>query len=246
MSKERMLERIQKLGVFSAFIAIAVFLIGTTIAMLVYPNYSFMEQFLSELGTRISVTFESGGSLVKAPYPEIFNVSLIVTGLFLLPFFPFIYVILKPKGLIRKIVQFIVMLSGLTTSLFLIGVGIFDAGMFLGPHIVSALGLYYCTIITSLLWGIGILSLEKESPYKKSKLWIIDPLASLIAMLVGIINTGLFNIHEFFVQTLTMAFYQKLLGYVFAIVFGFVSVRLFFILRSKSKNEIAENNSAKI
>jgi hypothetical membrane protein len=242
MNKEKMLEGIQKLGVYSAFVAIAFFLIGTTIAMLVYPDYSFMEQFLSELGTRVSVTFESGGSLVKAPHPEVFNVSLIITGLFLLPFFPSIFVLLKPKGKIRKIVQFIVMLSGLTTSLFLIGVGIFDAGMFLDSHIVSALGLYYCTIITSLMWGIGVLSLEKESPYKQSKIWLIDPIASLIAMLIGIINTGLFNLNEFFVQTLSMAFYQKMLGYIFILVFGYVAVRLLFIFRNQSEDKSPDNN----
>ena len=133
------------------------------------------------------------------------------------------------------------MLSGLTTSFFIIGVGIFDAGMFLDPHVVSALGLYYCMIITSLLWGIGVLSLDKSSPYKQSKFWLVDPFASAIAMLIGIINTGLFNLHEFFVQTLTMAFYQKMLGYIFIVVFWYVAFRLFFIIRNQNVDNSTNN-----
>ena len=242
MRRERKPMDLRKLSLISAFLAIAVFIIGTTISMLVYPNYSFMEQFLSELGTRVSISFESGGSLTKAPYPEIFNVSLIITGVFLLPFFPSMFLILKPRGFVRKSIQFLIMLSGLTTCFFIIGVGIFDAGMFIDPHVVSALGLYYCMIITSLLWGIGVISLEKDSPYKQSKLWLIDPFASLIAMLIGIINTGLFNFHEFFVQTLSMAFYQKMLGYVFILVFGYVAVRLFFIIRNKNEDKPPSSN----
>ncbi|MHA2255862.1 MAG: hypothetical protein ACXAAM_07310, partial [Candidatus Heimdallarchaeaceae archaeon] len=87
MKRERKQIDLKKLSLISAFLAMAVFIIGTTISMLVYPNYSFMEQFLSELGTRVSISFE-GGELTKALYPEIFNVSLIITGVFLLPFFP--------------------------------------------------------------------------------------------------------------------------------------------------------------
>ncbi|MCG3219955.1 MAG: DUF998 domain-containing protein [Candidatus Heimdallarchaeota archaeon] len=246
MKRESLSLDFQKLGLISAFIAITVFLVGTTISMIVFPTYSFMEQYFSELGPRITGTYSSGETLLKAPHPEIFNVSLIITGLFLLPFFPSVYLILKPKGYIRKSIQFLIMLSGITTSIFLVGVGIFDAGMFLGPHIVSALGLYYCMIITSLLWGIGTLSLEKESLYKQLKIWIIDPVASLIAMLIGIINTGLLNFHEFFVQKFSMAFYQKMLAYVFILVFGYVAVRLFFITRNRKEHNSPNGNQIKL
>ncbi|NPD90155.1 MAG: DUF998 domain-containing protein [Asgard group archaeon] len=238
MEKEQMLINLQKISIISAFAAIVIFAVGTTIAMLVYPDYSFMEQFLSELGVRVTAFFSSGETLIRAPHPEIFNISLIFAGVFLLLFFPSIYSILKPKGYFRKSIQFLIMLSGLTTSCFIICVGIFDAGMFLEPHVISALGLYYCMIITSLLWGIGVISLEKESPYKQSKIWLIDPIASVLAMLIGMINTGLFNLHEFFVQKLTMAFYQKMLAYVFIIVFGYVAIRLLFIIKSKNDQSL--------
>jgi hypothetical membrane protein len=38
------------------------------------------------LGIRVNVTFSEGGYMVKAPYPEIFNISLILSGILILPF----------------------------------------------------------------------------------------------------------------------------------------------------------------
>ena len=116
-----------------------------------------------------------------------------------------------------------------------------DAGMFIDQHVISALGLYYCLIITSLLWGIGVLLLNRDNSYKKTKLWIIDPIASLIGILIGVINTGLFNLDEVFVGRLSMAFYQKMLGYVFVLLFGYVSVRLLLILNKEKADEIIVN-----
>ena len=227
-------ETILKICVISAFISILIFIVGTTIAILVYPDYSFLEQFFSELGVREDITFPEGGSLERVQYPEIFNVSLILAGIFLFPFFPALMIGIKPKGKINKMLTSLTALSGATGSMFLVCVGIFDAGRFIDPHIVAALGLYYTIIITCLLWGISVLFLNKDSPYKKSKLWIIDPFASVVGILIGIINTGFLGINEWFVGTLTMAFYQKALAYVFIVFFGYVAVRLMIIL-SKEK-----------
>ena len=179
--------------------------------------------------------------MIKASYPEIFNVTLILNGVLFLPFFFSTYFILKPKTILSKLSQIIVSLSGLVTGGFLICVGIFDAGMFIDQHVISALGLYYCLIITSLLWGIGVLLLNRDNSYKKTKLWIIDPIASLIGILIGVINTGLFNLDEVFVGRLSMAFYQKMLGYVFVLLFGYVSVRLLLILNKEEADEIIAN-----
>jgi len=232
---------LKKIGLISSYLAIVVYVVGTTAAMLAYPDYSFMNQFLSELGVRINFYSSEGWTMIKAPYPEIFNVTLILNGVLFIPFFSCTYFILKPKRIISKITQIVVSVSGLVTGVFLICTGIFDAGMFIDPHVTSALGLYYCLIIASLLWGLGVLSLSRENVYKKSKLWIIDPIASLIGILIGVINTGLFNLDEVFIGKLTMAFYQKMLGYVFIILFGYVTVRLHLILRKeKSDAEIVE------
>jgi hypothetical membrane protein len=230
-------DKILKVCVISAFISIAFFIVGTTIAMLVYPDYSFLEQFFSELGIREDITFPEGGSLEKVQYPEIFNVSLILSGIFLIPFFPALMIAIEPKGIINKILTSLTALSGVTGSMFLLCVGVFDAGKFIDPHIVAALGLYYTIIITCLLWGVSVLFLNRDSPYKKSKLWIIDPFASAVGILIGVINTGFLGIYEWFVGILTMAFYQKALAYVFIIFFGYVAIRLMFILNKPDKTE---------
>ena len=231
---------IRKVGLISSFLAIVVYIIGTTAAMLAYPDYSFMNQFLSELGVRINYYSSEGWTMIKAPYPEIFNVTLILNGILFIPFFFSTFFILKPSTILSKFSQVIVSLSGLVTGGFLICVGIFDAGIFIDQHVTSALGLYYCLIVTSLLWGIGVLLLNRGNVYKKTKLWIIDPIASLIGILIGVINTGLFNLDEIFIGKLSMAFYQKMLGYVFILLFGYVSVRLLLILNKEKSGEIIE------
>lgn len=234
--------RILKICSISAFIAITIFIVGTTIAMLVYPDYSFLEQFFSELGVREDITFPEGGSLERARYPEIFNASLILAGIFLLPFFPALMIVIEPIGKINKVLTSLTALSGLTGSIFLVCVGIFDAGKFIDQHIVAALDLYYTIVSTCLLWGVSVLSLNKVSPYKNSKLWIIDPFASALGILIGIINTGFLGINEWFVGILTMAFYQKILAYVFIVFFGYVAIRIMFILNRENKvEEIIQN-----
>ncbi len=210
--------------------------------MLVYPDYSFLEQFFSELGVREYITFPEGGSLERVQYPEIFNISLMLSGIFLLPFFPALIIAIEPKGKINKILTSLAALSGSTGSMFLVCVGIFDAGKFIDPHVVAALGLYYAIVITCLLWGVSVLFLNKDSPYKKSKLWFIDPFASAVGILIGIINTGFLGIHEWFVGILPMAFYQKSLAYVFILFFGYVAIRVMFILNREKKVEDTAQN----
>ena len=146
-------------------------------------------------------------------------------------------VAIEPKGKINKILTSLTALSGLTGSIFLACVGIFDAGKFIDQHIVAALGLYYTIVVTCLLWGVSVLFLNKDSQYKKSKLWIVDFFASAVGLLIGIINTGFLGIHEWFVGTLTMAFYQKTLAYVFIVFFGYVAIRVIFILNGEKKVE---------
>ena len=223
-------EKLVLFSIYSAFLAVVVFLIGTTTAMLYYPDYSFLNQFISELGIRAET-----GSLQAALYPEIFYVTAMLTAILLLPLFPAMYFILELKGIIRRILQIIISLSGIAAAVFLFLVGVFDAGLFLEPHVFVALGLYYCIIIICLLWGVAILALNKDSPYKRSKLWIVDPIVSVTGIIVGMINAGLFGLNDIFTSFLPMAFYQKLLAYIFMVFFGYVAIRMTIILK-KTKN----------
>ena len=230
-----------KIGLISGFIAVLIFLIGTTIAMVTYPGYSFFNQFISELGVRQDVWIQ-GELLVKAPHPEILNITLILTGIFLIPFFPTLYLILNPKQIWRKILIFSMSLGGLVCGVFLGLVGVFDAGLFLDSHIIVALGAYFTMTLMYFLWGLVVISLNKDSIYKQSKIWILDPIICVIGILVGIINTGLFDIYKYFVGIITLAFYQKLLAYIFVILFTFVGIKMILLLR---KNHILLNTKSK-
>ncbi|MHA1346321.1 MAG: DUF998 domain-containing protein [Candidatus Heimdallarchaeaceae archaeon] len=235
-------EKLVKFSVYSAFVAVTIFLTGTTLAMIFFPNYNFLDQFLSELGIRANNNLPLDWDMIAAPYSEIFNVTVMLTAIFLLPFFPASYFILKPKGTLRKVLQIIVSISGVTAGFFLFFVGVFDFGLFPDSHVVAALGLYYCIIIICLLWGIAISTLNKDSPYKKNKIWIIDPLVSIAGILVGVINIGSFGLFEIFTNFLSMAFYQKILAYLFMVFFGYVSIRFVILL---NKNEVKHENSSK-
>ncbi len=233
-------EKLVKYSVYSAFVAVTIFMIGTTLAMIVFPDYNFLSQFLSELGVREAAIYPYVGEVIATPYAEIFNVSLMLTAVFLVPFFPASYFILKPDGTIRKILQIFISMIGVVAGFFLFFVGVFDVGFFPDSHIVSALGLYYCIILICFLWGIAIIALNKDSPYKTSKLWIIDPFVSLAGILVGVINIGSFGLYEFFTDLLPMAFYQKILAYLFITFFGYVALRFAILLK---KSEVMQDKS---
>ena len=229
-------EKLKLYGLISALIAITIFVIGTSIAMIVFTNYSFTNDYFSELGIRgdPSQGCPCGiSNLSVAEYPEIFNITIILTGIFLLPFFPIMFLILNPKGAYRKLLPILVVVSGISTSLFLSFVGVFDAGYFYDEHTFTTYGLYYCIIVTCLAWGLSILFLNKDSPYKQSRLWIIDPLVSLAGLFIGVINARIFGLSDIFTQFLPITFYQKLLAYLFMIFFGFVSIRSIMIKKSK-------------
>jgi len=237
-------EDLKLYGLITAFVAITIFVIGTSIAMIAYPSYSFSNDFFSELGIRgnPSQGCPCGiSSLSVAEYPEIFNVTVILAGIFLLPFFPILFLILDPKGIYRQLIPILVVTSGISTSFFLSFVGVFDAGYFYNEHTFATYGLYYSIIVTCLAWGLAVLFLSKDSPYKQSKLWIIDPLISLAGIFIGVINTNLFGVSDIFTQFLPITLYQKLLAYLFMMFFGFVAIRFIMIQKSKTGNGLESN-----
>jgi hypothetical protein len=219
-----------RIGLISGYTAAFVFLVGTTAAILAYPDYSFFGQFISELGVRRDIMIE-GILLQEALYPEILNITLILSGLFFLPLFPLIYYFFNPEQLWRKILTIGMVLAGLCGGVFLSLVGVFDAGMFFWSHVTVALGTYFSITAMFLLWGAVVIALEEDSLYKKSKLWIIDPIVCVIGIIIGIINTGLFDLYLYLGGEESLAFYQKALAYLFVILFSYVGVRILFVLR---------------
>ena len=66
------------------YVGIATFLIGSTFAMLIKPGYSFTGEWLSDLGT--------------GEYAPLFNITLILSGLFTSSFYPVTFYLLRQKG----------------------------------------------------------------------------------------------------------------------------------------------------
>ena len=231
-----------RLGLISGYIAAAIFLIGTTVAVLLYPGYDFFGQMISELGIRKDVWIESSGVwLVEALHPEVLNVTLILTGLLIFPLFPSLYFFFNPEKMWRKFLLILISIGGIVGGTFLSLVGVFDAGMFLYPHIVVALGCYFAITAVYILWGIMVITLDKDSPYKKSKLWIVDPILCLLGIFIGVVNTGLFDLIIYVGGWQVLAFYQKSLAYLFVLLFLFVGIRITYIIRKQPELFTSEN-----
>ena len=52
MLEEKKIASLRKWGLIFAYVAVSVFIIGTTIAMIFYSNYQFNKGYFSELGSR--------------------------------------------------------------------------------------------------------------------------------------------------------------------------------------------------
>ena len=115
------------------------FVVTSSVAMLFTPHYSFTDDFLSTLGTS------------RSSYPYIFNISVVLTALLLVPTYLSLHAILLrniPEGN-KKLVD-MAFVVGMASSLALIGVGLLPAeGTTFYSHSISALvfflaiGMYY-------------------------------------------------------------------------------------------------------
>lgn len=218
-----------KLGLIAGVAAIIVFIVGTTAAMIAYPDYRFFTQYFSELGINEEIVPNEEYVIPKISHSDIFNISLILTGILLIPFFPSAYLALQPEGKLPKTFLLFVIISGIMTSLFMFGIAVFDARNFLHKHIMAAVGLYYCLMATCFMWGMGILFLDGNSPYKQSKMWIIDPIACASGIAIGLINTRAIRLHRLFLDKFTYAFCQKILVYGFIFFLGYMGIRLMIV-----------------
>ncbi|OLS23564.1 MAG: hypothetical protein HeimC2_25880 [Candidatus Heimdallarchaeota archaeon LC_2] len=93
------------------YIGLLTFLFGSTFAMLIKPDYSFTNQWLSDLGT--------------GKFGLLFNSTLVFTGIFMSMFYPLTFYLLRQKGY-SKIKSIIGMLLGISSFVFLIMIGIFS------------------------------------------------------------------------------------------------------------------------
>ena len=85
MLNDKIDQKYQLYSIYSIYIGIAIFLIGSTIAILTYPSYSMSDNYFSDTGLRIDYLTEDRGIIKAHPNPEIFNVTLYLLAVFLLP-----------------------------------------------------------------------------------------------------------------------------------------------------------------
>ncbi len=224
-----------------AAVAISVFVVGSTTAMIMERKYKFDKQFLSDLGIRYT-TVGAGAKLASAHFPEVFNITLIVTGLLISPFFFGVYKTLKPEKKYQKFFFIGTSIMGVFSGISLALVGVFDLGYFYYAHMLVA-GLFYVgAMITALSWGIGVLLLDKNSPYKQSKIWIIDPIMSVFILFVGLINSTLGQAFPEIFGFISMPLYQKIYVYVIFVLMSVIIIRFFLLLKKEKKARLLKTS----
>jgi len=203
--------------------------------MILERHFRFDKQYLSELGVRYTPSEGTGSSLKTAIFPEIFNITLIITGMLVSPFFIGVYVTLKPEKKLQKAFFISTAVTGVFSGIALSLIGVFDLGYFYYPH-MTVTGMFYAgAMFTSFLWGVGVFTLDKESPYKQSKFWIAEPIMSFVVIFIGIINSTLAQDFPQIFGFIRMALWQKLFVYS---VFILISIIIFRFIRIVKKEKI--------
>ena len=220
-----------------------IFLLGTFTAIALYktPNggYDFFNQFFSELGVRKDyVEILSDGTTERRyapPYPDLFNFTLVLTGILMIPFFAFSFRQMRNESDFSTGALWLSIVMGILAGPMLIGVGLFDLSYpsttFWQEHGFWVANLYLLITGISILWFFMLVK-ARNLPYKTTKwIWVDYFLLFFLGIftLVNLIDglkiylvkdIPLMNIYP--VET-----YQKLIAYLFFIYFGLVvGVRL--------------------
>ena len=226
----------------SIFLAGLTFIIGTGIAIWWYetPNgkYQFLSQFFSELGVR--KTFNDGGVIRYAPmFPDIFNMTLVATGVLMFPFFMFTFRQMRNENRLSNFFLLIAMIIGILAGFMLMGVGVFDLSYdkaMSNPPIYVTHGFYVSLTylfmaIVSIFWLLCIMT-SKNLPYHKTKWIILDYIFVIILVINALVNIldgiKLLPVDNIpYLRQYPIEFYQKLMAYLFFVYYGLVvGVRL--------------------
>lgn len=224
----------------SILIAGLAFLVGTGLAILWYetPNgkYKFFDQFFSELGVRSDYIRENSTELVFAPQnPELFNLSLIVSGFFVIFFFPFTYRQMRNRRIFSRWMFLISIFFGALTGPLFMLVGFVDLSVvqtsFATDHHFWAGLLYIFISIAGFFWLLGI-TFSKDLPYHSTK-WIFVDYLLIILLNVSIFislldNLGLVPLDNIpFFNAFNIEVYQKFMAFTFFVYYGLiVGIRL--------------------
>lgn len=222
----------------SAILTGLVFVIGTAYAIISYQTveggYDFFNQFFSDLGVRNDYTIDNVTKYAP-DNPEIFNFSVILSGVFILPFFGTVYRQMRNVSVISKVFFRLAILLGMISGILMIGVGVFDLSYeepiwFLDHQLVVAVFLITVSA-TSVLWLLGVLT-SKQLPYKNSGWLILDVILIVMAIIFVVINlihhTTSLKVEDMpFFNAYPIEAYQKFLAYTFFLYYSLiVGIRL--------------------
>ncbi len=220
-----------------------IFLLGTVMAIILYHTpkggYDFFNQFFSELGVRKDYleVFPDGTSEIRyaPPYPDLFNFTLVLTGVLMIPFFAFSFRQMRNESTLSTGALWLAIIMGVLAGPMLIGVGLFDLSYpvtaFWQEHGFWVANLYLLITGISILWFFMLLT-ARNLPYKTTR-WIwVDYFLLFLLALFTIVNLldglklvlvkNIPGLNVFPVET-----YQKLIAYLFFGYFGLVvGVRL--------------------
>jgi hypothetical protein len=230
--EEGKIRKFQLIAIWAMIANAFVFLIGLVTAIIFYPGYSFTEQFISQLGIRFDTISPYGDIIVGAQNPEIMNITFYLTGILFIPFFPAVASILREKKINNSIFFGLVALTGITLGPLLFLVGVWDVASEFDLHVQVATNLMFMIGVTSILWAFAIISLSKNSFYKKSKIWLMDlVMIALILFVSWVLVYGKPNLPV--LRDISYPLYQKLVPITFILYFSIVAYRILGHLKGK-------------
>ncbi|MHA2253228.1 MAG: DUF998 domain-containing protein [Candidatus Kariarchaeaceae archaeon] len=167
------------------------FLITSSLAMLIHPNYIFFSQFFSELGL--------------GPASLLFTSTLVGTGLLLSPFYAITGLLLlrlKDNTYVR-----ITVILGPLSSLFLILTGLFNMGDFFIIHNIFAISFFVFSVMIIVCMYKGFQQMYSEDEQRGIS---ISPVFCGFMILLLVLYAVLPN-HQPFIQKILVYF---LLGHI--------------------------------
>ncbi len=220
-------------------ISIVLFIVGTVTTMLLIENQSIFRDLFSNLtGSWDHITHNFIRDVISVtghdnPYDWLFNSTLIISGILMVPCFPAIYFIIRefdnPKPRLLKALTILGVLIGPFITLG----GIFNEGEYFVLHIIFAVGAYGFVIFTAFLWGIFVWKMGSDHPYKSFKIWWLDIsvnfiiIACLIAYSIAML---------FFDQIIwnNLGILEKVTIYAFFVFFITIIIRLILIVNKNN------------
>jgi hypothetical membrane protein len=203
-------------------VAILFFIVSTFTIMFLVEDHDFIRDVISVTGH-------------DNPYAWLFNLTLIVSGILMIPGFPAIYLVMKKLDDSRPKLLLTITILGTLIGPFVSLAGVFNEGDHFIAHIVFAVGAYTFVIFAAFLWGIFIWKVDENHPYKSNKIWYLDISVNFIivaCMLAYIIAMSFFQ--DFIWDTLGIL--EKITIYAFFIYFIIIIIRVLIIHNGKRQN----------